>query len=240
MVIVVTRFCNTDSCTYCHVHTRDFDVNAFNGFTKGDGTVEKILSLAQASGDYELRFFGGEPLMRKAVVMRMVEAIDEAVRTGGRSLGSNSAHAKTSASSEIGMPGLDRTLELAGMEVGNVGFGSPTFGTDRRRDESDIPGTTPSPAHPPIRFVVNTNLLMADSAFFDFCVKYRVKLIVSCNGDPYSHSLTRGISLDKTALLYGKIREMLARGIEHQINLVFQPETADRFEKNLRYVAGLG
>ncbi|MFZ3232516.1 MAG: hypothetical protein WA194_03160, partial [Patescibacteria group bacterium] len=106
--------------------------------------------------------------------------------------------------------------------------------TDRRRDESDASG------RPPIRFVINTNLLMADSAFFDFCVKYRVKLIVSCNGDPYSHSLTRGISLDKTAGLYDKIREMLARGIEHQINLVFQPETADRFGKNLRYVAGLG
>lgn len=202
MVIVVTRFCNTDSCTYCHVHTRDFDVNAFNGFSKDDGTVEKILALAEASGDFELRFFGGEPLMRKDVVMRMVAAIDEAVDS----------------------------------EVGDAGFGTPTFGTDRRRDESGIPNRD----CPAIRFVINTNLLMADSAFFDFCEKYRVKLIVSCNGDPFSHSLTRGISLDKTALLYDKIREMLVRGIEHQINLVFQPETADRFEKNLRYVAGLG
>lgn len=120
MVIVVTRFCNTDSCTYCHVHTRDFDVNAFNGFSKDDGTVEKILALAEASGDFELRFFGGEPLMRKDVVMRMVEAIDEKVRSDSRGLESGSTIFETDNTGSIGIPGSSHLLS-----VPNVGGPNP-------------------------------------------------------------------------------------------------------------------
>jgi sulfatase maturation enzyme AslB (radical SAM superfamily) len=172
VVIVPTRFCNTDSCTYCHVRTRDFDTNVFTGFRDGDGISEKILALSEASGDSEIRFFGGEPLLRKEAVIRMVEALS------------------------------------------------------RRSDR--------------LGFSVNTNLLLADAAFFEFCRKYGVRLIVSCNGDAFSHSLSRGIPMEATAQLYGKIRDMVGYGIEHQINLVFQPETADRFEKNVRFVAELG
>ncbi len=71
MIIVPTRVCNTNSCNYCGVYKKDFDYNYFNNFLLDD-FYKKITLLAEKSNDYELRFFGWEPLIRFDLIKKII------------------------------------------------------------------------------------------------------------------------------------------------------------------------
>lgn len=76
MIIVLTRVCNTDNCNYCWVYKKDFDEKYFNNF-EIDDFYKKIKILAIKSNDYELRFFGWEPLIRFDIIKKIVNYIKE-------------------------------------------------------------------------------------------------------------------------------------------------------------------
>lgn len=63
MIIVPTRKCNTNKCSYCWVYKNDFEFNYFDNF-KIEDFYEKIDFLSNSLQDYNLRFFGWEPFLK--------------------------------------------------------------------------------------------------------------------------------------------------------------------------------
>ncbi|USN59017.1 MAG: hypothetical protein H6767_02830 [Candidatus Peribacteria bacterium] len=63
-----------------------------------------------------------------------------------------------------------------------------------------------------------------------------MKLIISCNGDLYSHCQTRGVVKEVTLKLYENIQRIISAGIAYQINIVSTPDVVARLHKNFVFL----
>lgn len=75
MIIVPTRVCNTNNCNYCGVYKKDFEIKYFLDFSLDD-FFEKIEILSKKSNDYELRFFGWEPMLKFDKIKEIINFIN--------------------------------------------------------------------------------------------------------------------------------------------------------------------
>jgi len=71
MIIIPTRLCNTNSCSYCWVHKKDFNVKYFDNFNLED-FYEKMFFISNNLSDFNLRFFGWEPFLRFDVIKEII------------------------------------------------------------------------------------------------------------------------------------------------------------------------
>lgn len=71
MIIVPTRLCNTNSCTYCSVYKKDFDKRYFKDIDLED-FYKKIIILSGKSNDYEIRFFWWEPFLEFDTIKKII------------------------------------------------------------------------------------------------------------------------------------------------------------------------
>ena len=85
-------------------------------------------------------------------------------------------------------------------------------------------------------FVINTNLSLIKDEYLEFLKQYNVKLIISCNGDLYSHSTTRNIDKQKVYTLYDNIKKVIQNNIPYQINIVTTPDIVGRLHKNFTFI----
>lgn len=74
MIIVPTRICNTDTCNYCWVYKKDFEVNYFKDFLVED-FFEKLELISEKTWDYDLRFFWWEPMLKFSVIKKIISYI---------------------------------------------------------------------------------------------------------------------------------------------------------------------
>lgn len=72
MIIVPTRVCNTDTCNYCWVLKKDFEIKYFQDFSCSD-FYEKAKLLSEKTNDFELRFFGWEPMLKFETIKKIIE-----------------------------------------------------------------------------------------------------------------------------------------------------------------------
>lgn len=71
MIIVSTRVCNTNNCNYCSVHKKDFEIKYFQNLSIND-FFDKISILSKKLNDYELRFFGWEPMLKFETIKEII------------------------------------------------------------------------------------------------------------------------------------------------------------------------
>jgi hypothetical protein len=56
MILVPTRVCNTNKCSYCNVYKKDFDYKYFDNIDY-ENFCDKIIFLSEKFDDYNIRFF---------------------------------------------------------------------------------------------------------------------------------------------------------------------------------------
>lgn len=74
MIIVPTRICNTDTCNYCWVYKKDFEIHYFKDFLVED-FYEKLELISEKTGDYDLRFFWWEPMLKFSTIKKIISYI---------------------------------------------------------------------------------------------------------------------------------------------------------------------
>lgn len=186
MILVPTRKCNTDTCGYCGVLKTDSGDLYFQDADETE-VYDRLLLLAEKTGDFELRFFGGEPLLQFATIQRLITYISN----------------KDTTVIPLLYPVLAREA-----------------GIDKK----------------PFTFVINTNLSLLKDDWIQFFLEYDVKLIISCNGDLYSHCQTRGVVKEVTLKLYENIQRIISAGVAYQINIVSTPDVVARLHKNFVFL----
>lgn len=74
MIIVPTRVCNTNTCNYCSVYKKDFDVLYFKNFSFND-FYEKLEIISSTTGDTEIRFFWWEPFLKFELIQTIIDSV---------------------------------------------------------------------------------------------------------------------------------------------------------------------
>lgn len=76
MIIVPTRICNTDKCSYCWVLKKDFENKYFKNLNIND-FKEKIKLLSRKTWDYNLRFFWWEPFLKFPTIKEIIKILNK-------------------------------------------------------------------------------------------------------------------------------------------------------------------
>lgn len=71
MIIIPTRVCNTNKCSYCWILKKDFEHNFFNNYQNYD-FEEKIKLCCEKNQDYEIRFFWWEPFIKIDIIKQII------------------------------------------------------------------------------------------------------------------------------------------------------------------------
>lgn len=75
MIIIPTRVCNTDKCSYCWILKKDFNKIFFNENIDLLDFKKKIKLIAKKNNDYELRFFWWEPFLKFKIIKKIITSL---------------------------------------------------------------------------------------------------------------------------------------------------------------------
>ncbi len=168
MIIIPTRVCNTNKCSYCWVLKKDFKINYFENNLDLEDFVEKIKIISNKTWDCDIRFFWWEPFLKFDIIKNIIKHL--------------------------------------------------------KKQNNNY------------NFIINTNLSLIKKQYLSFLKENNIKLIISCNWDLYSHSITRNTSKDQTFKLYENIKKIIQNNINYQINIVTTPKIVSRLHKNFTFI----
>jgi len=76
MILVPTRICNTNKCSYCWVFKNDFE-DLFFSEKNIENIENKIEIIAEKTNDYNIRFFWWEPFLKFWIIKKIIEKLDK-------------------------------------------------------------------------------------------------------------------------------------------------------------------